>query len=517
MKPLCFVLDDDVATSTPTAILTGKWRCQRLHKPQRFQRLYLDSLDWRLLSKNLYLIADRLGNEFQLHLVDLRDNRILATAAVPDLPDLTRSLPPGKIATALAPVLESRALISQIALSVTRHPMMVLDGNDTIAHLDLEVSKPQIAGIDDSLHVYRRLWFTPVEGYQRQNKAIINTLSECGLPMLNAVIPVSYLLSALNIDTAKFATKPNLVFDPSDRADSAVKHLFAFLLSVMEANRQAVVADIDSECLHDFRVAVRHIRSLLAQSRGVIDQERRERAKVFFARLNRVTTPQRDFDVMLLNFDFYRSLLPAHMREHLEPVHDFVLDRRRAAAQVTVRAVQAASYQSFISNWQRYLEADTPRRVTQKNAVKPVKELADARIWKAYKRVINDGGDIDDDAPAESLHNLRKRCKNLRYLIEFFASLYPAKKVKRILTLLKGLQDHLGAFQDLHVHIDLISGVQGELAERGLLSRPVDDAMTHVVKALSDRQAEYRRQFRKRFEAFSEPRHQHLYRQLFKP
>ena len=518
MKPLCFVLDNTAVMSTPTAILAGKWRCQRLHKPQRFQRLYLDSLDWRLLRKNLYLIADRVGDGFHLHLVDGRDNHTLAAAMIGQLPDFARSLPPGKISAVVTPILQQRALVPQIRLSVARHPMIVLDDEDeTVAHLDLEVSKPLVAGVDESMHVYRRLWFTPIEGYARQNKAIVNTLSDYGLPMLSAVIPVSYLISALNIDSAKFNTKPAIEFQAAERADRAVKRLFKFLLAVMEANRRPVISDIDTECLHDFRVAVRHSRSLLGEARGVIDKERRERAKIFFARLNKVTSPQRDFDVMLLNFDYYRSLLPAQARGHLDPVYGYVMERRCAAAEITAQAIQSANYQRFVHNWQKYLEAEVAKRTTLKNAMKPVKALADARIWKAYKRVINDGGDIDDDSPAESLHSLRKKCKTLRHLIEFFATLYPAKKVKRILGLLKRLQDHLGKFQDLHVHIDLMSGMRSGLSERNLLSQPVDSAITEVIRALTEQQADCRRHFQERFEEFSAERHQHLYKQLFKP
>ena len=40
------------------------------------------------------------------------------------------------------------------------------------------------------------------------------------------------------------------------------------------------------------------------------------------------------------------------------------------------------------------------------------------------------GRAIDDDSPAEDLHELRKVGKELRYLLEFFASLYPADIVK---------------------------------------------------------------------------------------
>ena len=80
------------------------------------------------------------------------------------------------------------------------------------------------------------------------------------------------------------------------------------------------------------------------------------------------------------------------------------------------------------------------------------------------------GTAIDDDSPAEDLHELRKVGKELRYLLEFFASLYPAEVVKPFVKTLKGLQDQLGRFQDREVQAD-----DAARARAGRSSEP-DDA-----------------------------------------
>ena len=517
MKPLCFVLDTSAAKIAPKAILSGEWRCRRLHKPRHFQRVYLDSLDWRLLKKNLSLIADQLGDGFHLHLLDLDDNRTIMAGVSEQLPDFARSLPEGILAGMLASILPPRALVPQVRLVVDRHSMDVLDSdNETVAHLDLEVSRPLLEGVDDSKQVYRRLWFTPIKGYDRQNKAIINTLSDYGTPIPSAVIPVRYLISALNIDSSRFDTRPTGDFRAADRCDRAVKQLLRWLLSVIETNRLPVVTDVDAECLHDFRVAVRHTRSLLAQANGVLDKERLERAKAFFAGLNKATTEQRDLDVMLANFDSYRAMLPARAQADLEPVLKYATERRAAAAESTARFIQSANYRRFIETWQKYLDSRVASRTPLTNAMKPVKDLADARIWKACKRVIAQGSAIDENSPPETLHSLRKRCKTLRHLIEFFGSLYPAKQIKSVLGILKRLQDNLGKFQDCHVHIGLLGDLRSDLADRGLLGQPVDSAVSAIIRALEARQAVYRRQFQNRFMEFGAERHQRLFKQLFK-
>ena len=75
------------------------------------------------------------------------------------------------------------------------------------------------------------------------------------------------------------------------------------------------------------------------------------------------------------------------------------------------------------------------------------------------------GRAIDDDSPAEDLHELRKVGKELRYLLEFFTSLYPADVVKPFIKTLKGLQDQLGRFQDREVQATALRRLAPDVSE----------------------------------------------------
>lgn len=517
MKPLCFVLDSAVRERTPKAMLKGEWHCERARDSRRFQRIYLDSLDWRLLRSDLCLVADRLGGGFHLRLVALRSNRTVLETNASQLPVFVPSPLAEEFNKVLAPILRRRALVPQIQLEVTRHSMAVLDGQgDTVAYLDLELSEPIPEDGAEPCRLPRRLWFAPVESYEKQNRAIVNILSDYGLPVSGEVFPVTQLVVAMNIDTSRFDARPNLTFHAEDRCDVAAKRLLGFFLSVMETNRPAIVADIDADCLHDFRVALRRSRSLLGQLREVMAKRRLEHARAFFSRLSETTNHQRDLDVMLSNFDFYRSLLPARTRSHLDAVYACIVDQRRAALGVTTHFLNSADYRRFVRSWRKYLEAEPPRRAAPKNAAKPVKAMADARIWKAYRRVLTEGGAIDDESPPEALHSLRKRCKTLRYLIEFFASLYTAGKIQQVLKALKRLQDNLGEYQDLHVHGVLLGNARKVLAEQDLLASESDTAITRVTQALARRGVERRDQFRKCFMAFGAEGNQRMFKRLFR-
>jgi CHAD domain-containing protein len=52
------------------------------------------------------------------------------------------------------------------------------------------------------------------------------------------------------------------------------------------------------------------------------------------------------------------------------------------------------------------------------------RELRRRRITRGYRTIVKRGSAITPASPAEELHRLRKRCKQLRYLMEYFASLH---------------------------------------------------------------------------------------------
>ena len=94
-----------------------------------------------------------------------------------------------------------------------------------------------------------------------------------------------------------------------------------------------------------------------------------------------------------------------------------------------------------------------------------MRELASHRITRVYRKMVKMGRAIDDDSPAEDLHELRKVGKELRYLLEFFSSLYPADVVKPFIKTLKGLQDQLGRFQDREVQANALRALAPEVGQ----------------------------------------------------
>ena len=128
--------------------------------------------------------------------------------------------------------------------------------------------------------------------------------------------------------------------------------------------------------------------------------------------------------------------------------------------------------------------------------------------------MVRDGSAIGDDSPAEALHDLRKRGKELRYLLELFGGLFDPGVVKPMVSTLKDLQDVLGAFQDGEVEVETMRALGDDLAvEPGGPAALM--ALGPVLDALLAGQQRAREHFAGRFGPFAAPEQQALVRATF--
>ena len=180
-----------------------------------------------------------------------------------------------------------------------------------------------------------------------------------------------------------------------------------------------------------------------------------------------------------------------------------------------VRALRSKRTGRLLTEWRQFLNGlEEPSAAVGPAAEYPVGQLANARIAKVYKRIVKAGKRIDDSSPPQALHQLRKQCKELRYLLELFTSLYPAHVTKPMLRALRALQEMLGRFQDREIQAQLIRSLGEEV-------RTLDDgaaallAMGQLVDRVEEQQAEARARFTERFAAFASSRQRALVRETF--
>jgi len=144
-----------------------------------------------------------------------------------------------------------------------------------------------------------------------------------------------------------------------------------------------------------------------------------------------------------------------------------------------------------------------------------VSELASQRIWRVYKRILKEGNAIAPDTPAVALHELRKTAKKLRYLMEFFQSLFPSGRTRQLISVLKNLQDNLGEFQDFEVQVHTLMRFSQQMVDEDAVPAATLLAMGMLIEGLERRQRAAREEFASRFEKFSLPENQAHFRELF--
>jgi len=217
-----------------------------------------------------------------------------------------------------------------------------------------------------------------------------------------------------------------------------------------------------------------------------------------------VTGPARDLDVFVQELPALGALLPPRPRRSLGPLAR-LLERRRLAAHADLaRALDAPRFARLLADWRTFLLQPTPKRPSgAPNALRPCADLAVERIGKLLRRAVREGAAIGDASPAADLHELRKTCKKLRYLVEFFHSLLERDAAEAAIASLKGLQDTLGRFQDLQVQADALLGYARELAREAKTPPPTYIALGMLVERLRDEQKRARVEFAGQFGEFS--------------
>ncbi|MET0026822.1 MAG: CHAD domain-containing protein [Candidatus Thiodiazotropha sp.] len=478
------------------------------------EQTYYDSFDWRVWLAGAELLheEDEQGRLCWSPLNEGCTPQLCQPMA--QKPEFAEDLPPGPVTEHLAKVLEMRVLLPKLIISQTRQNIALLDSEEKtvvrVAWVSSEyhsINRKQSGPLDTLLMVM------PLRGYEAEFEKVIERLqafrlSPCDHSLFRAA------MGHLGIKPGDYTSKLNYNLDPDARSDATAKRILLGLLDTLEANVAGAKANLDSEFLHDLRVATRRTRSAMSQIKGAFDPQELETFKQGFAWIGQITGQTRDLDVYLLQYNHYRTSLPAAVRPDLDPFHDYLIRHHKSAHARLVKKLNSPHFRKILKSWRDFLEAPLSDQPKGPNAKVPAAELADRRIGKLYSKILQQGAAIGPNSPGEQMHELRKQCKKLRYMMEFFQSLYPKPEIRHLIKLLKVLLDNLGEFQDLEVQAHSLEGFGSEMLKEGAPASALM-AMGILVGKLYEKQALTRRAFAQLFTEFSSSENEKAFRKLF--
>jgi CHAD domain-containing protein len=481
-------------------------------RPRSVDRRYYDTFDGRLHGEGLTLVHE----DGRLELLDRSGHaRSVAEQRLAPRHLFVSELAGGPLRQLLEPVVEVRAL-SPIARVRSRvQPIRVLDDEaKTVARLVLE--EPELVAPGGArTRLEPRVRVLPVRGYDDELKSAREVL-ERELELTEAGVSIRVeAVAAAGGSPGGFSSKLEPRHVREEPAAHAAAHALAGPLGTMRATLPGTVADLDIEFLHDFRVAVRRTRSLQRQLAPVFPAEQLDRFRADFRWLQQVTGTVRDLDVHQLELARFRAESDGTSGADLEALAKMLAQRRQREFRKMARALKSSRTNELLERWSEFL-ADLPEMPEEDrpDARRPIAELASERVQRVYRRMVKMGRAIDDESPAEALHALRKKGKELRYLLEFFAGLYPDEVIKPMVRRLKGLQDVLGRYQDQEIQADTLRGLGNELAGREGGAAALM-ALGLLVRNLDQDHAAARAEFEERFGRFASKSQRKLVKETF--
>lgn len=518
-----FVLDNEVyPIGDGLPELSGqRYRLAARGTSRTVRRIWLDTFDWRLFRAGLTLeqitapgrselvLTGRDGEPLSVETGDAEAPAAPAAGPGEDArpsvrslrwPALADSLPAGPLREQVAKVTGIRALLAVVGATSTLTERRALNADDkTVAWLTVDqmtLTQPRRAS------VLGRLSVTPLRGYQPQAARLADLIE--GQPGVSTASQTAFeaALQAAGRRPGDYTSKIDAALSADMPAALAVATVLAGLAKTMQANVPDTIRDTDTEFLHDLRIAVRRTRSVLKLAGSVLPGRLTGTYRPEFKWLGDLTTPTRDLDVYLLGYGKMAAGLIAAAEPELRPFHDYLRSQRAGAQRQLARGLRSARYRTLAARWQDDLAevAGSPRR---RPAAGP---FAADRIGRAHERVLQLGTAIGPSSPATDLHELRKRCKELRYLLEVFASLHDPALHWRAVNELKALQDCLGEFQDTEVQQDELRGFAAQMVAGRAAPAETLLAMGEIAAGLATRQRSARAEFAGRFADFASPR-----------
>jgi len=517
-----FELDGDIGAPDPvSAVLDGLGQAFGIATEPGApgsgarQHTWLDTFDWRLYRAGLVLEYEHTRRGGRLLLS--RDEVLQAEQPVESWrasrPRLAEDLPAGPVRDQILKLASPRALLPMAtaagAVTVTR--LLNADGK-TVARLI--VDRATVTRADQTVPLPPRLAITEVRGYLSQARRAARLLADA--PGVAPARQSAFLaaLHALGRHPNDYSGGVSAEITAQMPAPVAVATLLLGLLDTLEQNVDGTLRDIDTEFLHDLRVAVRRTRSAIKLLGDMLPDGLAAAYAAEFKWLGDLTTPVRDLDVHLLGFRAMTAQLVAASPADLEPFRAFLVRRRTREFRLLAAGLRSARFRAITEHWRKALEEVRDAGRPAKRRGVTADDLAVTRTARVFRRVAAQGSAITAASAPESLHDLRKRCKELRYVLEFFAPLHDPVAYRKVLGDLKQLQDCLGEFQDSQVQREEIHALADAMLADHAAPAATLLAMGEIAANLARSQAEARAEFAQRFARFAGSAGQQRFRDL---
>jgi CHAD domain-containing protein len=488
------------AAPTGIAALPGNSVClaraPRRPNSRRSTELYWDTQEHDLGRAGWAMAQRRVGRRRSQILLDVsrvpaagRRQRVFEIGDQPPLPDPLRFAFVAGLDPRLVGRLVAKGLVPIFAVERKRTTWRVPEGGSIVgltveaATIDVaggrhtidQVELTLISGADGDLYHFARslaaelgLTLAPCDPIQRAYEIVAPDLPAPALPALNPGLPIRDALGLLG--------------------------------RVASADLRARLADLPAELgstnVHEIRVCLRRLRSLLTVFRSALPESDRRAVAAELGGLAGALGPVREWDVVRAE-----TLAPLRRGLDRDPaaaglIGDLIdtAERSRAAAAIQARAaLEPRRVVPLLLSLGAWFDAGiwpADEGATSVDLDEPIGVFARRLIASRDRRLRRDSKRALHFTPGE-LHGLRIHAKKQRYALEFLSPLFPGRALGRYLDALRALQTLLGTLSDgvsaTRLASDSARGLARADKAEGLVSGWTAAQMAFALKQLPDR------------------------------
>ena len=490
--------------------LSGKFKYHLVHKKKQTITFY-DTFDWRIYNAGMVLFS--ISRRFYLR--QLNSETIVAEVGFQKRPVFIRDFAHNILKERLNPIIGLRALTVKCTATFFEDSVNILNSDEkTVCRLLIREVIPKKSL--DSTSEYHTINLIPLRGYAKDARLIVKGIKSLSVSDDPARDSFDFIVEAYGIQPGEYQSKINIKLKRNMPAHEAIKSILKFLLQVMQQNEEGSKKDIDTEFLHDFRVAVRRTRAALSLISIVFPPNILQQNKKDFSFIGKLSNQLRDLDVYLLNEETYKKMIPLKMQKDISILFGQLRKERQVAFRQFVNALNSQQYKKITKSWQIFLESDNTESDNHTETNLPIIDVVKPIIHNQLAIVLNLGSEINETTEDKKVHELRLECKKLRYLLEFFSSLFPKQKVEKFISHLKILQDNLGDFNDYSIQQGFLNKNLKEMPLTGAKSKKSIAVIGALIGVLYDKQLKTRQEFSVRYAQFASTKNITLAMKLFR-
>jgi triphosphatase len=423
--------------------------------PVRNVDTYLDTFDWSLL-KNKYALRYRLENDSAMytlksvgsidHGLAKRTENEISLAKPVDVPTV---IPVKQIRKLVDEIIFPRKLLEQLQVRTDRDRYRVISPEGAHIELAFDTSSFSLRGLHKARRA-RKLHEMEAEllkGPVKALSALSRRLSRKFKYSSSTASKLEVAMERLRVTIPSKKPPERLGVRRDDRLDHAVRKILAHQFQWFREQLPGVQRDIDSEFVHQARVATRRMRSALRLFSDAIP----DRTGAYFAGemkwLGGKFGVVRDIDVFLLNLSRFKEKIERLPEKKKRAIENLIEKHRQALQDALCEALKSARYKTLERRFVQFLERPLPSSPRAVLAARIVHEIAPVLITEKLDAVIQQGHTVLAKPKLKEFHRLRIQMKRLRYACEFMAPAYEGALDPFIERTVE-IQDCLGELQD---------------------------------------------------------------------